>query len=252
MGLYAWRVDKYCLFLSNPQLKPWGSASAWWDSSVSLCATVSPHLYILSHICMSTVLRATLAATLLTSGVEWLETQIAPYPQINQYAFNANSIWSAQVIKMTVNSSVYWPYLSDLLHMYIPSRSLHSSADTRTFWIPKQKKKFQGQCTFPVWALSHGKNSHILYTVTTLQQNPSSEFNSKPHYSSQPLDQTHIFLLFLLPIIKSPSPAHLTPISCRPDCIDVCMLQVCLCVCVCVCVFVLGSKWMCILLNFVL
>ena len=41
------------------------------------------------------------------------------------------------------------PYLSDLLHMYIPSCSLYSSADTCTFRIPKGKKQFQGQRTFP-------------------------------------------------------------------------------------------------------
>ena len=40
------------------------------------------------------------------------------------------------------------PYLSDWLHLYIPSRSMRSSADTRTFWIPKQKKNFQGLRTF--------------------------------------------------------------------------------------------------------
>jgi len=42
------------------------------------------------------------------------------------------------------------PYLSDLLHLYIPSRPLRSSADTRTFWIPKKNKKnkFQGQITW--------------------------------------------------------------------------------------------------------
>ena len=36
------------------------------------------------------------------------------------------------------------PYLSAPLHLYIPSHSLRSSADTHTFQIPKQKKKFQG------------------------------------------------------------------------------------------------------------
>ena len=35
-------------------------------------------------------------------------------------------------------------YLSDLLCLYVPSRSLRSSADTRIFWIPTRKKKFQG------------------------------------------------------------------------------------------------------------
>ena len=35
------------------------------------------------------------------------------------------------------------PYLSDLLHLYIPSRSLSSSVDTCTFRIPKRKTQFQ-------------------------------------------------------------------------------------------------------------
>ena len=38
--------------------------------------------------------------------------------------------------------------LTDLLHLYIPFRSLRLSADTRTFRIPKRKKKFKGQHTF--------------------------------------------------------------------------------------------------------
>ena len=40
------------------------------------------------------------------------------------------------------------PYLSDLLHLYIPSRPLRSSADTLTFRIPKRKIKFQVQITW--------------------------------------------------------------------------------------------------------
>ena len=39
-------------------------------------------------------------------------------------------------------------YLSDLLCLYVPSRSLRSSADTRIFRIPTRKKKFQGQRAF--------------------------------------------------------------------------------------------------------
>ena len=39
-------------------------------------------------------------------------------------------------------------YLSDLLRLYVPSRSLRSSADTRIFRIPRRKKKFQGQRAF--------------------------------------------------------------------------------------------------------
>ena len=40
------------------------------------------------------------------------------------------------------------PYLSDLLELYTPSRTLHSSADTRIFRIPKSRKRFQGQRAF--------------------------------------------------------------------------------------------------------
>ena len=39
-------------------------------------------------------------------------------------------------------------YLSDLLCLNVPSRSLRSSADTHIFRIPTQKKKFKGQHAF--------------------------------------------------------------------------------------------------------
>ena len=39
-------------------------------------------------------------------------------------------------------------HLSDLLCLYVPSRSLCSSADTRIFRIPTRKKKFKGQRAF--------------------------------------------------------------------------------------------------------
>ena len=39
-------------------------------------------------------------------------------------------------------------YLSDLTKIYVPSRSLRSSADERTFKIPLTKKKYQGQRAF--------------------------------------------------------------------------------------------------------
>ena len=40
------------------------------------------------------------------------------------------------------------PYLSDLLELYTPSRTLRSSADIRIFRIPNRRKKFQLQRTF--------------------------------------------------------------------------------------------------------
>eukprot|EP00745_Piridium_sociabile_P020377 TRINITY_DN313_c0_g1_i4.p1 TRINITY_DN313_c0_g1~~TRINITY_DN313_c0_g1_i4.p1 ORF type:complete len:508 (-),score=73.27 TRINITY_DN313_c0_g1_i4:117-1640(-) len=40
------------------------------------------------------------------------------------------------------------PYLQELLQVYTPSRSLRSSADTRTFHLPNRRKKHQGQRAF--------------------------------------------------------------------------------------------------------
>ncbi len=53
------------------------------------------------------------------------------------------SCWCNDVVPETAP-----PYLSYLLRLYVPSRSLRSSADTRTFRIPNQKKQFQGQHAF--------------------------------------------------------------------------------------------------------
>ena len=39
-------------------------------------------------------------------------------------------------------------YCSDLLRLYVPSRSMRSSAHTRSFRIPRRKEKFQGQRAF--------------------------------------------------------------------------------------------------------
>ena len=39
-------------------------------------------------------------------------------------------------------------YLSDLLHLYTPSRQLRSSADTRVFRVPSFRTKSRGQCSF--------------------------------------------------------------------------------------------------------
>ena len=39
-------------------------------------------------------------------------------------------------------------YLSQLLELYTPSRSLRSSADTRTFRVPQYRRKFQGGRAF--------------------------------------------------------------------------------------------------------
>ena len=51
------------------------------------------------------------------------------------------------------------PYLSDLLELYTPSRTLRSSADTRVFRIPNSRKRFQGQRAFSFIGPSFWNNS---------------------------------------------------------------------------------------------
>ena len=48
------------------------------------------------------------------------------------------------------------PYLSDLLELYTPSRTLRLSVDNPIFRIPNRRKRFQGQRAFsfigpPIW-----------------------------------------------------------------------------------------------------
>ena len=145
-------------------------------------------------------------------------------------------VLTAEATKTFVTSLVLsrlTPYMSDLLHLYILFPSLRFSAYTRTFRIPKRKKKSsKGNALLPIWALSHGINCHTLYAM--LQQNPSSKLNSKPHSSSQPMDQTPKCLLFPLPVIPPPSPLpppHLTPF---PTDLPT-SLRACVRACVCVC-----------------
>ena len=63
-------------------------------------------------------------------------------------------------------------YLSDLLRLYVPSRSLWSSADTR---IQHERKRSKGSFLSPISALSLGINSPTLYAI--LKYNPSSKLN---------------------------------------------------------------------------
>ena len=66
-------------------------------------------------------------------------------------------------------------YLSDLLCLHVPSRSLFSSADIRIFRIPTRKKKFQGQRAFSHLGPVTWNNSPTLYVM--LKHNPSSKLN---------------------------------------------------------------------------
>ena len=70
------------------------------------------------------------------------------------------------------------PYLSELLHLYSPSRSLRSAADTRIFRVPRMGRRTLGERSFqytgPVLWNSlplSGRHSSSLSSVKT--ENPS-------------------------------------------------------------------------------
>ena len=99
-------------------------------------------------------------------------------------------------------------YLSELLHLYSPSRSLRSSSDIRMLKIQRFNRKTHGFRTF----------SHF-----------------GPHiWNNLPLDIRHSLLL------QKPT-RHFSSqnISVKPHCLS--LLSVCVCVCVCVCVYLLKN-----------
>ena len=79
-------------------------------------------------------------------------------------------------------------YLSDLLRLYVPSSSLHSSDDTRIFRIPKRKKKFKGQHAFSHLGLVTWNK--LPYSVRHAQTQFQFKTKLKPHYSAQTMNQT--------------------------------------------------------------
>ena len=98
-------------------------------------------------------------------------------------------------------------YLSELLHLYSPSRSLFSSSDTRMLKIQRLNRKTHGFRTFSHFAPTSGTISPK--TSGTLLLSLPSKANSR-HFSSQ-------------------------NISVKPHCPS--LPSVCtVCVCVCVCV----------------
>ena len=120
------------------------------------------------------------------------------------------------------------------------------------YGLKNERKGSKGNALFPIRALSHGVNSHTLYVM--LQQNPSSKLNSKPHYSSHPMDQTPKFLSFPLPSPLPPPPTPPPPphlISFPVD-LSVSMRAYYRRICLRARACMLRSKWMCILLNCIL
>ena len=79
------------------------------------------------------------------------------------------------------------PYLSDLLELYIPSRTLRSSADTRMFRIPTRRKKFQGQRACHTLDLSAGTTFPSLIVILN---HLHSNINSKHTSSLLPTNPT--------------------------------------------------------------
>ena len=124
------------------------------------------------------------------------------------------------------------PYLSDLLHLYIPSHSL-CSLTAHTLLGFKNEKSSKGNALFPTWALSHRIN---------LQQNPRSKLNSKPHCSSHSLSPWTKLLNFIASAANhTPTPALPPfpvdlPVSMRTCCMHACLyVRVCACMQYCAC-----------------
>ena len=111
--------------------------------------------------------------------------------------------------------------LSDLLRLYVPSSSLHSSADTRICRILTRKKKFQGQRAF--FHLGPVSWNKLLYSVRHALTQIRVQISTKNH-TIPPSLRTR--LLELLCIFSS-SP-YVSP------CKTACDLHLCVCVCVCV------------------
>ena len=89
------------------------------------------------------------------------------------------------------------PYLSDLLQLYIPSRTLRSSADTQTFRVPHWCKKFQGCAPFLTLVLSPGTVFPLPSAMLRLflLLNP----NSRLSFSVNPSSITCLWPFHLLP-----------------------------------------------------
>ena len=113
-------------------------------------------------------------------------------------------------------------YLSELLHVYTPSRTLRSSSDTRMLEIQQYKCKTHGFRTFSCFG-PHIWNSHK--TLDTAQPCHLLKPNWKPSSSHSISILTNISTQFLLQSVS----------VCVCVCVRACMRA---CVCVCACVFV--------------
>ena len=87
-------------------------------------------------------------------------------------------------------------YLSELLHVYTPSRTLGSSSDIRMLKIQQYKRKSHGFCAFSCFGPTFGIHSHK--TLDTAQPCHLLKPNWKPSSSHSISIPTNINTQFLL------------------------------------------------------
>ena len=114
-------------------------------------------------------------------------------------------------------------YLSELLHLYSPSRSLCSSSDTRMLELQRFNRK-----THVFRAFSHS-DPHIWNNLSTIRHSLPSKANSR-HFSSPNIS------------VRQHCPLHLSVFTMRARA----------CVCVCVCVSVCARIFYIVMLELLL
>ena len=131
---FSFAVSLYCRSVSAALFQ---SASLSVYLSVSLSVSVCLSLYIYSELCCKTCSLSTPSPPLNTSpGKTALASHFRTYKyKVTCMCFSA------------INGSGP-AYLSELLHVYTPSRTLRSSSDTRILEIQQYKRKTHGFRTF--------------------------------------------------------------------------------------------------------
>ena len=120
------------------------------------------------------------------------------------------------------------PYLSELLHLYSPSRSLRPASNTRIFRVPRVCRRTLGERSFQyIWPVIWNSLPFSVRHATSL-----SSFKSKP--KTNLFSSAYWFIIFF----------RLFPSNPWELCLCFCGVCVCTCVCVCVCgVCVCGGVW---------
>ena len=105
-----------------------------------------------------------------------------PNPFFNRYTgYQSGREYNTKFPRFSVITGTGPQYLSELLHLYIPSRDLRSSADTRILKIPRSNSKAFGQRSF----------SHV--GPSTFNGLPYSLRHSDSQTSFRQALKTHLF-----------------------------------------------------------